>query len=294
MVRHSRINLPFAVYHVMCRSNMKNRLFRDKADYVTFLYYLEKYKTVFDFQVHAYCLMPTHIHLLVESSRPNLSEFMRRLLISYTLHYHRHHDTRGHVFAGRFQSLVVERGDYMLAASRYIHLNPVEAGYCEKPGAYDWSSMKYYQKPNSIPRWLTVKEILDWFEGNPRDYRRFVEEGLEEDLKPLVWANRYSGGKGFSKRIRARLKKAEEVETTDDREKIAENLVKEVCKKRKCDPDKLRETRRRPKNMQEALQEITGRLRSETDLTFRYIAEFLGISLIYTQKLEKQWRDHQK
>lgn len=288
MARYTRINLPHAVYHIMCRSNMKARLFRGDPDRNRFLYFLKKYAGIFNFRIHAYCLMDTHLHLLAESSRPNLSEFMRRLTISYTIGFHRRHMSRGHVFAGRFRSLVVERGDYMLAASRYIHLNPVEAGICGEAAEYQWSSMKYYKNPENAPGWLYTGEILGWFGNDPQNYSRFVEEGLDEDLKPLVWSQRFVGGREFTRRIQARADELNSKTTEEQYEKFAEEILEKCCRKFKCTPKEFREKGRRTAKMRDEIEKMVHLLRNETDWTYRRIAGHLGISTIYAQMLEKQ------
>jgi len=267
---------------------MKGRIFPGDKDCRSFLHYLKKYSAVFSFRIHAFCLMPTHVHLLAESTHANLSEFMRRLLISYTLGFHKRHSTRGHVFAGRFRSLVVEHGDYMLAASRYIHLNPVEAESCDEAGEYEWSSMKYYEKPKTAPQWLCTSEILGWFGKKPKMYKRFVEEGLNEELKPLVWSQRFVGGRAFSRRIQARLDKSNEKMPVNPYEIFAEDLLKKYCRKLKCTVEDFRETRHRLRPMRDALEEMVRRLRSETDWSYRRISEHLGISAIYAQVLAKK------
>lgn len=183
---------------------MRDSLFLNDGDRRHFLACLEKYSDLFDFRVHAYCLMDSHVHLLVESSQPNLSQFMHRLLTAYTVWFHRRHETHGHLFSGRFKSLVVDKSAHLLALSRYIHLNPVEAGMARKAEEYPWSSMVYYLNPRKAPEFLFTREILDWFGDSPEQYRIFVLEGLNEDVKPMILSQRFVGGKSFAKRIAAR------------------------------------------------------------------------------------------
>ena len=164
MTRPKRINLPGCVYHVICRADQDDVVFTGDQDKERFLEYLGDYAQQFSIRIHAYCLMDTHLHLLIETRKPNLSEFMRRLLTAYTVWFNRRHQTRGHLFAGRFKSIVVERGDYLVAVSRYIHLNPVEASLVKNAEDYPWSSMKFYSG-KARSGLIHTKEILYWF-GN--------------------------------------------------------------------------------------------------------------------------------
>ena len=205
MTRPSRINLPSCLFHIMCRGNLQDPIFLSDGDRRRFLFYLGKYCDLFDFRVHTYCLMKTHIHLLAESTEDNLSEFMRRLLTAYTVWFHKRHQSHGHLFSGRFKSLVVERGDYMLALWRYIHLNPVDAGIARFPEDYPWSSMRAFLDRDKAPPFLFMDEILGWFDGDPTKYAEFVREGLSEDTKPEIMQQRYVGSKPFARRIAARM-----------------------------------------------------------------------------------------
>jgi REP element-mobilizing transposase RayT len=180
--------------------------FKDRKDRNKFLYYLRRYVELFQFRIHAWCLMPNHFHLLLESGEaPYLSEFMRRLLTAYTIYFNRRHDQRGHLFQGRFQSRVVDKSDYLVALSRYIHLNPTHGAEKAKPEEYEGSSLKYYIM-GSEPPFLHTAEILSWFGGSRKDYALFIKEGLKEDLKPLVLQQRYIGGEAFVRRMNQRLK----------------------------------------------------------------------------------------
>ncbi|MBN1902206.1 transposase [Candidatus Sumerlaeota bacterium] len=199
MTRPRRINLSFSLYHVLSRSNTGDMAFVDYVDERKFLYYLAKYVKLFSFRLHAYCLMPTHFHLLLESGeRPALSEFMRRLLTAYTMYFNKRNERHGHLFQGRFKSYVVDKPAYLLALSRYIHLNPPHPETCKG------SSLRYYIKGGEPP-FLFTGEILSWFKGDRKKYIEFVREGIGENNKPEILKQRYIGGEAFSKRMSKRL-----------------------------------------------------------------------------------------
>lgn len=205
MARTKRIDLPFMLYHVFSRTNSGELAFMDSRDRSKFLEYLAKYVKIFDFRIHAWCLMPNHFHLLLESMKhPALSEFMRRLLTAYSVFYNRRHERHGHLFQGRFKSVVVDKSDYLLALSRYIHLNPVLLGSTAEPEAHQGSSLLFYLKGGE-PAFLCTKEILSWFGGDREKYAKFVREGLNEDVKPQIIQRRFIGSEPFVRRLNSRL-----------------------------------------------------------------------------------------
>lgn len=278
---------------------MHDPLFLSDPDRYCFLNYLVKYSDLFSFRIHAWCLMNNHLHLLAESNAPNLSEFMRRLLTAYTVMFHRRHKTRGHLFSGRFQSLVVDKADYLLSLSRYIHLNPVKAGIAKRAEDYTWSSMKIYMNPSIAPPYMKTDEILSWFGGKPQDYALFVKEGLNEEIKPEVLMQRFVGGKHFAKRIYARMsRKADKIfslpgEKNDQKaqkhfregEKYVHFALKIVCDQLKLNKNDLfAKTRRRGANFL-ALMTLIPLIRNNTEWTFRDIADYFGITVSYVQRM---------
>jgi len=147
MTRPKRIDLSFSLYHILSRTNSGDTAFQDNKDRSKFLEYVSRYTQLFDYRIHAWCLMSTHFHLFLESDQvPQLSEFMRRLLTAYTVYYNRRHRRHGHLFQGRFKSYIVDKSDYFLSLSRYIHLNPRETERPQDPFRYQGSSLRYYIK----------------------------------------------------------------------------------------------------------------------------------------------------
>ena len=113
------------IFHVTCRGNDRRVIFRDDHDRARFLEQLRSASEIFSVRVHAYVLMSNHFHLIVETPKANLSEFMRQFNISYTGYYNRRHRRIGHLSQGRFKAIVVDKDSYLLELSRYVHLNPI-------------------------------------------------------------------------------------------------------------------------------------------------------------------------
>ena len=155
-----------------------------------------------DWQVHAYCLMRNHFHLVLETPNANLVDGMRWFLSAYTIRLNHRQKLWGHVFSGRYKALIVEGSGngYLKTACDYVHLNPVRAhllGSEERLLAYPWSSFGWYlAAPDHRPGWMRVDRLLgehgiqqDSAAGRQEFERhmeaRRLEEADEEELKPL-------------------------------------------------------------------------------------------------------------
>ena len=172
MARPLRIVYAGAFYHVTARGNENKSIFKNEKDYERFLSYIEAAVERYGAVVHAYCLMDNHYHLLIQTPRANLPEVMQYINGSYTTYVNTKRQRVGHLFQGRYKALLIEADTYAQELSRYIHLNPVRAGMVRKPEDYPWSSYRYYAGKDKSPRWLTLKFILDYFEGRATDGQR--------------------------------------------------------------------------------------------------------------------------
>jgi REP element-mobilizing transposase RayT len=177
MARALRIEFPGAFYHITSRGNEKKDIFRSRKDRERFLFYIESVAERYDAVVHTYCLMTNHYHLLLETPRGNLSEIMQYVNGAYTTYFNVKRKRSGHLFQGRFKSIVVDADEYAMELSRYIHLNPVRAGIVGKPEDHEWSSYRAYIGNSVAPDWLKSELILSGFGGKSREknYRAFVE-----------------------------------------------------------------------------------------------------------------------
>ncbi len=165
MARPLRIEYPNALYHVMARGNARTRIYGDEADRTAFLTMLARTVDRHELRCHAYCLMTTHYHLVVETPRGNLSRAMHYLNGVYGQAFNRRHDRVGHLFAGRFKSVLIEADSYLLTAARYVVLNPVRAGYCNHPGNWRWSSFRATAGMAPEPAFLQTATLLAPFGG---------------------------------------------------------------------------------------------------------------------------------
>lgn len=192
MTRPLRLEYPGALYHVMNRGDRREAIFHGDADRRLFLESLTTVCEKTDWQIHAYCLMTNHFHLVAETPRANLVAGMKWLLGTYTMRFNRRHQVSGHLFGGRYKAQVIDEREphYLRIAVDYVHLNPVRATLItatQKLASYAWSSYPLYlQAPERRPSWLRVDRVLgdhgvqrDDARGR-REFSRRMESQREE------------------------------------------------------------------------------------------------------------------
>ncbi len=140
MARPVRIEYAGAVYHVVCRGNNRQAVFRDDYDRKRYLEKLSLYCREKDVDLLCYCLLTNHVHLVLETPQGNLSKMMQAFQTSYTVYFNKRHGRSGHVFEQRYKAFLVDKDNYLLEVSRYVHLNPVAARLAERADKYRWSS----------------------------------------------------------------------------------------------------------------------------------------------------------
>ena len=164
MARQVRIAFEGAFYHVMARGDRREAIVEDDKDRRTFLRTLGETAERTGFRIHAYVLRSNHYHLLIETPKANLVEGMSWLQNAYTRRMNVRHGRWGHLFGGRYKSILLEPGNYFWALLDYVHLNPVRAGLVvEKDGleSYAWSSLSsYLSLAARRPKWLETERGL--------------------------------------------------------------------------------------------------------------------------------------
>lgn len=130
------------IYHVINRGNMRMQVFDDAEDYGYFLMLLQKGLKREAIELHAYCLMPNHFHLLlVPLAEGSLSRFMHWVMTSHVRYYHRKNKTSGHIWQGRYKSFMVQKESYYLSLLRYIEANALRAKLVNEAGAWIYGSL---------------------------------------------------------------------------------------------------------------------------------------------------------
>jgi len=195
MSRPLRIEYPGAWYHVLNRGRRRELIFRDPKDYPTFLQTVQEACGFWRLRVAAYCLMPNHYHLLVQTPNGNLSRCLRHIDGVYTQRFNRRHGQDGPLFRGRYKALLIEADTYLLQLVRYLHRNPLAAGLTETPEDYPWSSHKNYLSGGSQGKWLYKDVVGEMLAKNPRErieaYREFMARGDSRELGQLFSRKRW-------------------------------------------------------------------------------------------------------
>ena len=207
MARKPRIEYPGAFFHIIVRGNNRENIFRDSADYSHYLQKLVYFCREGDMTLYAYCLMPNHIHLLLEMGKVSLSKVLQRFHTWYTQYFNRRYDRVGHVFQGRYKAIVCDRDAYLLELVRYIHLNPLRAGLVDGPEDYPWSSHRIYigeDRSEAIDPSLVLGQFAGDFSAAKKLYESFVMEGTPQGRREDLYKvsdQRILGNEKFYKQV---------------------------------------------------------------------------------------------
>ena len=190
MVRPLRIEFAGALYHVTSRGDRRENIYESDTDRENYIQILRDVCAQYNWAIHLYCLMSNHYHLLVETPDGNLSKGMRQLNGVYTQKYNRCNRKVGHVFQGRFKSVLVDGDAYLKELARYIVLNPVRAQMVRSTKDWRWSSYRATVGAVECPEWLDREWLLSGFarrQENAIDlYKKFVSDGKNQ---PSPWEN---------------------------------------------------------------------------------------------------------
>jgi putative transposase len=191
MARPLRIQYPSAVYHITCRGNDRKNIFSDNTDRNKMIEILAESAKTYKVKLFSYVLMDNHFHLLMETQNGNLSEFMRQFNIRYTGYYNRRHKRIGHLYQGRYKSILVDKEAYLSVLSRYIHLNPVKVkGMLKLPiderikklKGYPWSSLHGYLNGKRRLSFIDYGMVLGEYGGETETAREKYKELLYAEL----------------------------------------------------------------------------------------------------------------
>src|SRR4030066_947071 len=180
MARNPRIEFEGAFYHVITRGNQKQKIFRDKEDYLKYLEILSGYKTRYRYSLYSYVLMSNHVHLLVETQKIPLSKILQGINQSYTAYFNKRYKTVGHLFQGRYKAILCDRDEYLLSLVKYIHLNPVRAKIVKFPDKYQWSSQHSYIKKTDGINIIDTDQVLRMFSEEKQSARKLYSAYMSD------------------------------------------------------------------------------------------------------------------
>lgn len=211
MARPLRVQFPGAIYHIISRGiDGRNILDTDKDKQYLLKLFLHA-KKFYKLEIYLYCLLNNHYHFSMETPLGNVSKVLHWINTTYTSWYNKVYERKGHLFQGRYKSILVDKDEYLLELSKYIHLNPVKAGIVNRPEDYKWSSYRMYVglETNTF---LNTDFILNQF-GHSLDhskmaYKKFVEDGIavDDDIMKKLTKGFILGNKEFVKTIAEKVK----------------------------------------------------------------------------------------
>jgi REP element-mobilizing transposase RayT len=155
---------PGALWHVTARGVLQVAIFRDDLDYELYIRLLGEVTVAFGWVLLVFCLMPNHVHLLIETPEPNLADGMYVLQFKYAMHVKRRYGHQGHVFDARYHPQPVETELHFICCTTYIAANPARARLCRSPADYPWSSLGLVTRNIALP-WVAHEELCERFRG---------------------------------------------------------------------------------------------------------------------------------
>ena len=211
MPRKPRIEIGGGLYHVITRGNNRRKIFRSHDDYLRFTDILGRQKSKLPFYLYAYCLMPNHLHLLIEMQDDAVSRIMQRVLTSYSQYHNRKYKKIGHLFQARYKSILCQTDRYLGELVRYIHLNPVRARIVKRPEDYEYCGHRAYLGLDKTGL-VDTEPVLRHFGASRKraveTYIRFVESSLAEQSQGEYYRaaeGRLLGSEEFLQEIRHRI-----------------------------------------------------------------------------------------
>jgi len=209
MPRLPRIYIENAIYLITCRGEHNADIFNDEKDYIMFLELLKRYQEEYGIKVFAYTLLPSHVHLLVEiekgkkdnagaaSKSQQISDFMHDLNNNYTKYFNGRYERKGHLFRERFKAALIEKENYLLKMTAYVHLNAEKLKVVSDAKTYPYSSYQLYLYNNLAEQkdLSCLKKAIDEALGllGNRDYVNFVE-GVSNEEREFIHRKLQRGG----------------------------------------------------------------------------------------------------
>lgn len=172
------------IYHVINRGNNRQDVFRKPDDFRAFLQVLGELKDRKPFELYGYCLLDNHFHLLLRPRGGSVSRILQSLLVSHTQRYHRHYQSGGHVWQGRFKSPVIQSDEHLLTVLRYIEANPLRAQIVKRAEDYPWSSYRAHAlgTPDElVDRLVTFEELSPYPAVRQRHWAQKVHQAMEPE-----------------------------------------------------------------------------------------------------------------
>lgn len=206
MARLARVVAPGFPHHITQRGNRRQQTFFSDEDYRAYKGLMAEWCGRCGVEIWAYCLMPNHVHLIaVPETEDALTRAIGEAHRRYTRRVNFREGWRGHLWQGRFASFPMDEA-YLLAAARYVELNPVRAGLVPKPESWPWSSARAHLAGTGDDL-VRTPPLLEMVDG----WREFLKDGLASDdadaIRRAERTGRPLGGDPFIAKLEKRLKR---------------------------------------------------------------------------------------
>lgn len=286
-------------------------IFSDEEDYTLFVELLKEASSAWNIRICAYCLMPNHYHLLIQTPEGNISRSMRHINGVYTQRYNRRHGCDGQLLRGRYKSILVSADSYLLQLVRYIHRNPVKAGIAASPDDYPWSSHRGYLSTSRKWDWLYKEFIFSMLSKNRPEwvkrYRVFVGIEADEAVSDIIEGKKWPavlGDQDFTEWVKERFygsKFHKEIAQAKELAPEADRIISAVCEFYGVKTEDIYKVKRgefnEPRNVsiflirklrRETLKDIGDRFQMEKDSSVSSVIERLKKRMQTDRKLKER------
>jgi putative transposase len=183
------------ISHITQRAAGKDPCFVEDDDFLCMLGFLKESSQKHDYEIFSFCLMKNHVHLLLRPNKENLQFAMRDLFSRYAMRFNRKYERRGHLFGGPYRQAICLDEAYLIAASIYIHLNPVKANIVSDPRDYRWSSIRLFvdesENISFVNAGFIMQMLANDYQVARKRYHHLLEKGME---LPVDYAQVHEGG----------------------------------------------------------------------------------------------------
>jgi REP element-mobilizing transposase RayT len=295
----------------MNRGRRLESIFLDEGDYKLFVELLQETSEMWNVRIAAYCLMPNHYHMLVQTPEANISRCMRHLNGVYTQRYNRRHNCDGQLFRGRYKSILIDTDSYLLQAVRYIHRNPLKAALIQNIDTYKWSSHKGYVSVAKKWDWLYKNHILLLLSKNRKDwirhYRKWVAVEAEDEVSQTISRVKWPvclGSQAFVDRIKERYgagKLNKEVPSSRELTPDTDLIIESVCRYYNVSQSEMFKSQRGKTNQarnaaiyltrklrKDTLKEVGARFEIQNERTVRSVVERMRTQLAKDHRLVRE------
>jgi REP element-mobilizing transposase RayT len=185
MPRQARLDYPGALHHVIGRGIDGLYIFNELRDKREFLHRIKKRLDESSLQIYGWCLMGNHFHLLIQTGKTPLAEFMRSIMTGYAIYYNKSHKRKGYLFQNRYKSILCEADGYLLKLISYVHLNPIKARIVSlgKLKQYAWTGHKELMSQQQEEGLIDREEVLGFFGLTEKQAIETYMAYLKEELK---------------------------------------------------------------------------------------------------------------